>query len=74
MATAAGQLVIRYESGPWDGAVWTPANPAGVHAVLRVAGWSGSYRRHHIDHAGRWVYRWEPDGFQHPPADAPDMR
>jgi hypothetical protein len=57
----SGQLVIRYEWGPWHDAVWTPANPAGVLPVLRLTGWTGAYRRHHIDHRGRWVYRWLPD-------------
>lgn len=56
-----GQLVIRCDGGPWHGTEWTPANPAGVLSVLRLPGWGGNYRRHRIDHRGRWVYRWSPD-------------
>lgn len=67
---APGQLVLRFDGGPWDSLLWTPANPAGVLAVLRVHGWAGSYRRHRIDHTGRWVYTWAPDGYpgHHPNA------
>lgn len=57
----SGQMVIRYDGGPWHGVTWTPANPAGVLSVHRLTGWSGSYRRHHLDRFGRWVYRWSPD-------------
>lgn len=56
-----GQLVLRFEGGPWNDQIWTPAHPAGVLPVLRVTGWSGAYRRHRIDHHGRWVYRWKAD-------------
>lgn len=57
----SGQLVIRFDGGPWHSTTWTPVNPAGVLSVLRLTGWSGSYRRHRLDTSGRWVYRWSPD-------------
>lgn len=62
----AHHLVVRFDGGPWHHTEWTPANPAGVHSTLRVHGWSGSYRRHHLDRIGRWVFRWMPD-FTVPP-------
>lgn len=61
LAERHDHLVVVYVGGPWDGARWTPANPAGVLVVHRCEGWTGAYRRHQLDHAGAWRYVWQPD-------------